>query len=40
MSTSHATQAFRFGLLVHGSKIWISEFLGIIVVSITLLVLF
>jgi soluble lytic murein transglycosylase len=40
MSTSHGTQAFRFGLLVHGNKIWISEFLGIIFVSGTLLVLF
>jgi hypothetical protein len=40
MSTGHGTQAFRFGLLVHGNKIWISEFLGIIFVSGTLLVLF
>jgi Transglycosylase SLT domain len=40
MSTQHSTQAFRIGLLVHGNKVWISEFLGIIMVSTTLLVLF
>jgi soluble lytic murein transglycosylase-like protein len=40
MSTQHAAQSFRVGLILHGNKIWISEFLGIIVVSITLFALF
>lgn len=40
MSTIGASQAFRVGLLLHGSKIWISEFLSIIIVSITLFALF
>ena len=40
MSTNQSTQAFRFGLLVHGNKVWISEFLSIIIVSTALVVLF
>jgi soluble lytic murein transglycosylase len=40
MSTHHSAQAFRFGLLVHANKIWISEFLGIIFVSTVLLTFF
>jgi soluble lytic murein transglycosylase-like protein len=40
MSTHHASQAFRVGLLLHGSKIWISEFLSIIIVSTSLVTLF
>jgi hypothetical protein len=40
MSTHHSTQAFRFGLLLHGNKVWISEFLSIIIVSTALVVLF
>jgi soluble lytic murein transglycosylase-like protein len=40
MNTAPATQAFRLGLLVHGNKIWISEFLSIFLVSSILLVFF
>jgi soluble lytic murein transglycosylase-like protein len=40
MSTSHSAQAFRLGLLVHGNKIWISEFLSIFFVSSILLTFF
>ena len=40
MSTPHSAQAIRLGLLVHGSKIWISEFLSIIFLSIILLTFF
>jgi soluble lytic murein transglycosylase len=40
MSTQRATQSVRFGLILHGNKVWISEFLSIIFVSSTLVVLF
>ena len=40
MSTHHSAQAFRLGLLVHGNKIWISEFLSIFFVSSILLTFF
>jgi soluble lytic murein transglycosylase-like protein len=40
MSTHHSAQAFRLGLLVHGNKIWISEFLSIFFVSTILLTFF
>jgi soluble lytic murein transglycosylase len=40
MNTSHSAQAIRLGLLVHGNKIWISEFLSIFFLSIILLTFF
>ncbi|HUI91364.1 MAG TPA: transglycosylase SLT domain-containing protein [Chitinivibrionales bacterium] len=40
MSTTPSAQALRLGLLVHGNKIWISEFLSIFLVSSVLLVFF
>jgi hypothetical protein len=40
MSTHHASQKFRLGLIIHGNKVWISEFLSIFFVSTVIITLF
>lgn len=40
MNTAHPSTGLRLGLIIHGNKIWISEFLSIFLISALLLAFF